>query len=117
MREYNKRPDASAKKKAGLRRYYRENIDTRKSWDLQRAYGISKADYDRMLAAQGGVCATCKQPQAGSRRLAVDHCHMTGAVRGLLCTRCNYALGQARDNPALLRAMANYLERGRPVTD
>jgi hypothetical protein len=73
------------------------------------------ADYERLLAAQGGVCAICASPTANrnnSTRLAVDHCHESGSVRGLLCHRCNTMLGQAKDKPEILRAGAAYLERG-----
>lgn len=72
--------------------------------------------YDAMLQAQNGVCRICKRPERvksrnGSiMRLAIDHCHVTGAVRGLLCNGCNTALGKANDDPHLLRAMADYLE-------
>ena len=53
--------------------------------------GVTPADYDRLLAAQGGHCALCPNTPK-SRRLHVDHDHRTGAVRGLLCYRCNRAL-------------------------
>lgn len=56
-----------------------------------KALGVSDEDYARMLAAQGGGCAICGAPPK-TRRLHVDHDHRTGAVRGLLCYRCNRAL-------------------------
>lgn len=56
-----------------------------------RALGVSDEDYARMLAGQGGGCAICGAPPK-TRRLHVDHDHKTGAVRGLLCFRCNRAL-------------------------
>lgn len=58
-----------------------------------RAFGLTVEQYDEMLAAQDGVCAMCHEPCATGRRLAVDHDHQTGAVRGLLCGRCNTWLG------------------------
>ena len=78
-----------------------------------KKFGITLEQYDEMLATQGGVCAVCKQPEAVAREqaLAVDHDHQPGGrVRGLLCNRCNRALGFFRDDPALLRAAADYLE-------
>lgn len=83
---------------------------------LQRKYGISEAEYWQMHDEQGGVCAICKQPEAahnghGRPRLSVDHCHETDRVRGLLCARCNQALGLCRESPETLRAMAAYLAR------
>jgi len=62
----------------------------------QKAYGIDVAEYDRMLAAQNGVCKICKtdKPKThGNKYFAVDHCHVSGKVRGLLCSSCNIALG------------------------
>ena len=73
-------------------------------------YGITADDYSLMLEFQNGACWICgDHPKA--RKLAVDHCHTTGEVRGLLCKRCNRdLLGRARDDPAILRRAAEYLE-------
>lgn len=72
-------------------------------------YGLKKGEYDKLLEAQGGVCAICKEPR--NYRLAVDHDHKTGLVRGLLCKMCNgKTLPSVRDNPETLRAAADYLE-------
>lgn len=82
---------------------------------LLRKFGITAADYDRMLAAQGGGCALCgRRPEDQAARyksfLHVDHDHATGRVRGLLCAEHNLLLGRFDDNPALLRQAAEYLE-------
>lgn len=84
-----------------------------REWNLRTNYGIEVADYDRMLRDQGGTCAGCDgleqdQPRG---RLAVDHCHETGVVRGLLCIACNLAIGKLGDSPERLRRLATYLER------
>ncbi|HHK0424560.1 MULTISPECIES: endonuclease VII domain-containing protein [Stutzerimonas stutzeri group] len=78
---------------------------------LKERYGITKDQYEAMFDQQGGVCAICKtHPDKGV--LHVDHCHATGAVRGLLCPSCNKALGLLRDSrEALSRAIA-YLTGG-----
>lgn len=60
---------------------------------LQKTYGISIAEYDRLLAAQSGRCAICRG-LSGGKNLAVDHNHKTGEVRGLLCKRCNSAIAR-----------------------
>lgn len=81
---------------------------------LKAAYGITPEDYDLMLRAQGGVCAICGEAEASDatgKRLAVDHCHATGRVRGLLCANCNQGIGQFKDDAARMRAAADYVER------
>ena len=61
---------------------------------LQTKYGITVEQYDQMMDEQGGTCKICKSLDPTGRRLAVDHCHETGRVRGLLCPSCNTALGR-----------------------
>ncbi|HAM41948.1 MAG TPA: hypothetical protein DCP69_11645 [Candidatus Omnitrophica bacterium] len=75
---------------------------------LAKLYGISMEEYDRWLEAQNGRCAIC-EAEPSRRMLAVDHDHETGKIRGLLCTRCNVAIGGLNDNPALLRKAIVYL--------
>ena len=77
---------------------------------FKRVYGISLEDYDVMFERQGGACAICKRTGV---TLCVDHCHLTGEVRGLLCIRCNSAIGFCSDDPALLQAAAAYLQAAR----
>lgn len=80
-------------------------------------YGLTKEGFDRLWAEQEGRCAICRDPLADEPyRLHVDHCHETGAVRGLLCGGCNVGLGNYRDDPKLLRAAADYLESRRSLT-
>lgn len=78
----------------------------------QYLYGLSQERYEAMLAEQGARCAICGSEDwpGKDRRPHVDHCHKTGAVRGLLCGNCNTGLGQFADDPARLRAAAEYLE-------
>ena len=73
-------------------------------------FGITREQYDEILEAQGGVCAICKEVCNSGRRLAVDHDHETGEVRGLLCGNCNTAIGKFHDNTDYLRAAIAYLE-------
>ena len=70
----------------------RANANTRRC-RLRARYGLSTADYDALLIQQDGVCRICKRSCSTGKRLAVDHDHGTGAVRGLLCRRCNIGLG------------------------
>ena len=83
-----------------------------------QAAGIDASRYQEMLREQNGVCAIChklekhKDGLSGkSKDLAVDHDHNTGAVRALLCSACNTALGLFRDDPALLDAAKAYLHK------
>lgn len=76
---------------------------------IGKTYGLTATDYDALLQAQGGRCAICRA-RPKSKRLAVDHEHKTGAVRGLLCSRCNHDLmGSAWDSLALVVALWHYL--------
>lgn len=81
---------------------------------LKEKFGITEQEYDAMLVAQHGVCAICGMPERKIIRgvvppLAVDHCHTTGNVRGLLCHACNIGLGMFRDNPGLLVKAIEYI--------
>lgn len=79
---------------------------------LMRNFGITIEDYNRMFEDQQGCCAICSKHQdVGKIRLAVDHCHTTGKVRGLLCLQCNAGIGNLRDSPELLRIALAYLEK------
>lgn len=83
--------------------------------DLRARYGLELEDYEQRLAAQGGGCAICRatEPGGGRRYFDVDHDHRTGAVRGLLCSPCNAAMGLLGDDPARLEAAATYLRGSR----
>lgn len=75
-------------------------------------YGITLEDYNRMFAEQGGVCKICKKDDPGrkqSNHLAVDHCHKTGRVRGLLCLKCNKGLADFNEDLELFKKAMEYL--------
>ena len=80
-----------------------------KSWGrlLKKKYGITKKVYADMFNAQNGECGICGRRQ--DRMLAVDHCHKTGMVRGLLCARCNMGLGSFGDSSIALITAIKYL--------
>ncbi len=94
---------------------YRQRVKQRfknpRQYKLLCAYGMTIADYDALLERQGGVCAICKKHPGET--LCVDHCHATGKVRGLLCRKCNAAIGFLEDDPRAARAAAAYLEAAR----
>jgi len=98
--------------------YRRNNPDKVRDSKLRGTFGISLADYNRMLREQNDVCAICRCKETmvwrgKIRALAVDHDHVTGAVRRLLCRRCNSILGFVNDSSLLLRTAADYLEKHR----
>ncbi len=103
-------------KRAYAQAHRNNNRNSYRDKSLRTAFGIGMVEYETMLAAQGGVCASCKKPEKDThygrlRWLAVDHCHATGVIRGLLCGNCNKGLGHFNDDPALLDAAAAYLRR------
>ena len=109
--------DKPARKRARSERArFLRNVRRRVRWALEpdyrdreraRRYGLSLADYRALQQRQGNACAICRKV---TRVLCIDHCHVTGRVRGLLCQRCNSALGFCADDPRLLRAALAYLQ-------
>jgi len=85
---------------------------------LRRKYGMTLEQYNMLFEKQKGVCALCGKPEtvkrkfksAGPERLAVDHCHDTGRIRGLLCFRCNTAVGSIGDDESSAKRVVEYLE-------
>lgn len=92
----------------------KRHVVVRKS-HLKINFGLTPEDYDVMLASQKGVCAICSAdtPSAHRKYFYVDHCHITGKVRALLCGSCNTGLGHFKDDVSRLRAAADYLEKYR----
>lgn len=88
------------------RRGYRYNKDRA----LKQSFGITIEDYDMMMAKQSGVCAICEQEDKNFA-LSVDHDHATGAVRGLLCSPCNRALGLLKESPKNMLSMIDYINQ------
>lgn len=88
----------------------KKKIADRKSY-LKRRYGMTLDDYDEMLATQGGVCAICGKARPEERTLHIDHDHVSGEIRGLLCFRCNNALGDFEEQYELFQRAADYLDR------
>jgi hypothetical protein len=103
--------------------FYKNN-EKRFSQLIRRRHGLDPETYNKILLLQGGVCAICKKPP-GVRKLAVDHDHSCcpqnfkscgKCVRGLLCGRCNAALGLTLEEPLILRSMLEYLEKTKSST-
>lgn len=77
---------------------------------LKADYNISVEEYNKLLMSQNGGCKICNKNNNGKKHFAVDHCHLTGVIRGLLCTNCNITLGLMKDNSQLLQNAINYLK-------
>ena len=92
------------------REYYLRNKDKAKDDFLQKTYGVTTRDVEKLRVEQDYKCVTCGEEESG-RGLFVDHDHETGEVRGLLCQHCNTALGMAKDNVETLKNMIKYLEK------
>ena len=78
-----------------------------KKTTLKRRYGLSLEQFNQMIIAQDGLCAICSNDIADYPY--VDHNHVTGNVRKLLCMNCNSGLGQFKDSPELLQKAVDYL--------
>lgn len=97
---------------------YAKNATTARTYRLKKLYGMTRAEYEAMHAAQEGRCAICNREETGlsnkadrARGLSVDHCHDSGRIRGLLCGRCNSAIGLLNHDGDLLRSAIAYLNR------
>jgi hypothetical protein len=115
QREYTSE-QLESRKRAQRKRYAR-NPDRFASHSLKTAFGITLSDYNRMLLSQGGVCAICAGENQVPIRFAVDHCHATQVVRGLLCKNCNTGLGLFNDDVGKLHAAIRYLSKHISVLD
>jgi hypothetical protein len=103
--------DACRKVKAIPRMREQEFLNTLKK------FGITKDEYNKIFELQDGKCAICNCPESAIlngkvKRLAIDHCHQTNFIRGLLCQRCNMGIGQFNDNCVLLDNALEYLIAG-----
>lgn len=112
MREWReKNPERWKELASQSRERNKRNITCRR---LRQNYGITLDEYAALFEKQKGLCKICAQPESDTyrgkvKRLAVDHCHETGKIRGLLCQHCNTILGKANDDPDRLEAAAAYL--------
>jgi hypothetical protein len=99
-----------------MQAYYKNHEKSKKN-ARERRRKATKHIYESFFESQGGVCAICGNPETATlngrvKALALDHCHTTGKYRGLLCTCCNTALGQAKDDVTILENMIRYLKNG-----
>lgn len=116
-REFQKQPErAERRRQYNRERYYNLTVRERNRDNyLRRTFGIGLDEYNEMLAAQDNRCAICRTTCKSGRQLAVDHCHATGTIRGLLCMNCNRILGWADEDADRLMAAAAYVLQNRDV--
>lgn len=92
-----------------LRNRYKTNAGKHKWAHIKRLYGLTEASWNALFDLQGRACASCGDDD--SPKWCVDHCHETGAIRGILCNQCNVALGMLRDNAARVAQLLIYIEQ------
>lgn len=98
-------------KECGKKRF-RSDPTTAKKAHYKKQYGITLEDYNTLFNNQNGHCAICNLHQSElSRALAVDHCHITGKIRGLLCSNCNTSLGLLKDSVLNFEKAIKYLTK------
>jgi hypothetical protein len=112
-------PEYRERERAWHRKYQKEKSDARtpaerKHAALMSQYRMTLEQWHTMLVAQSGRCGGCGDPMTSPH---VDHCHDTGAIRGLLCTFCNSSLGYAKDDVDRLRGLIDYLLASRRSND
>lgn len=95
-----------------MKKWHKKNYATKtRNAQYLRLFGITLEQYEKILIEQQGVCVGCGISQEDyGKFFSVDHDHILGYIRGLLCSHCNLVLGNAKDNPDTLRKLADYLE-------
>lgn len=115
----NQNPDKIKKKnderKDERKEFYssERGIKSSRKTHLKVKYGLELEVYEKMYSEQNKLCLICQQPEPCSRNtfLAVDHCHETNKIRGLLCSNCNRGLGLFKDSVEILQNAINYLKK------
>lgn len=118
--KYVSTPESREKRTLYMREWKKRRREIEPDYEhgvsISKQYGISKAEYQTILSKQNGACAICKSGETSIcnrsnkiRRLTVDHCHTTGKIRGILCSRCNRALGFFKDDIENLHSAIKYL--------
>jgi hypothetical protein len=109
MKEY--RAAYPERELAIARKYKSKHPERVQAAQRKRIYGMGSKGFDEFVKQQGGGCAICGNQDWAGHTPHVDHDHVTGNVRGILCRLCNTALGMIKDNPKTALAMATYLEK------
>lgn len=114
-KQQKKRYSKNAQKmRAKQREYNLAHPEISRKINLKKKYGITQEHYNLMFEQQGGVCLVCGKPETATYKesvkcLAVDHNHQINKIRGLLCQRCNTALGLLNENPVVIKSLLEYI--------
>ena len=100
-----------------MRHYRARNAERIRLRVTLKSWGLTQEQYENLFELQEHRCAICGAERRSERALAIDHCHDTGRIRGLLCQDCNLGMGQFADDPELLEAAARYLRAGGVIHD
>lgn len=96
--------------------YTLKSVDKRKEYYLKKFFKMSLEDYNNMLSSQNNSCKICGAHESEfTKKLAVDHCHETGKIRGILCHNCNKSLGSFKDSIEILQRAIDYLNKSREL--
>jgi hypothetical protein len=106
-------PGEADRKKASAGAAIWDTLEYRRRYNRLKIYGLRPEEFDALLERQNSRCAVCRSATPGNKTLCVDHDHVTGQVRGLLCDKCNRAIGLLRDDPSVLKRAREYMLRHR----
>jgi hypothetical protein len=107
-------PDRIEKLREWQKQYREKNRKALSDGERKRRFGITPEKYAELFKSQNGTCAICNNPETATRlgkvkALSVDHCHKSGAIRGLLCSDCNTGIGKLKDDVKILQSAIQYL--------
>lgn len=110
--DYNARNKEQISTRRAARYRTPEGKRSRRNSDWKKRYGVTYDEVEKILADQGDRCAICKTPIELGKHTHLDHQHVTGKVRGVLCVNCNLMIGHAKEDVSRLRSAIDYLAKG-----
>lgn len=105
------KPCVAIKQKKHYYKNPQKRTELKRKFEVLRKYGITLDQYNQMVIDQNGLCKICNKPETDphKKNLSIDHCHLTGKVRGLLCNHCNRGIGLLKEDYDILQRAADYL--------
>lgn len=100
-----------------LNRTDEEKFLERRRRKLKHNYKLTPTQYEAMVLDQGGKCRLCPEIDRPDKRLVVDHCHISNRIRGLLCAKCNLALGLLNDDIKVIQSLIDYIKTHKPIEE